>query len=359
MNLGKSIKISPSNDVDDDEKDNYYVEKVNNNNEWLKCYDKTYNRYYYYNRNTGESQWDMAENNEYDSSNVGDESDSVGIKHDTLISTDSYLAYRKSFESLEIQSSNDGGVKTSKITNPPQPSYYEQEELHEIANEYSNQDMDYYDDESYYYEDDYGNESLIHNQEESEYWKHNESTNHIIRGMPYEPRGAEEDNYAVSINTQTSKYNGKLIGGTNKDYLGMAQLYRIQRKYSDPTAQDLLCLLCRKRYATDVFFPCEHRCVCRKCIEQEHICSDSMLADVPDGYCNCSLCADIIKLILPAEGGAEVEKYWQWVYEEPMQPLPVGFLRDFRHSAAVIRAVYGNTNDPDSFENAYKKCSIS
>lgn len=64
-----------------------------------------------------------------------------------------------------------------------------------------------------------------------------------------------------------------------------------------------------------------------------------MLTRVPDAYINCSLCAAIIKRILPLENGAEVEKYWQWVLEE-RPPLPTGFVRDFKHSEGVIKTVY-------------------
>eukprot|EP00600_Ochromonadales_sp_CCMP1393_P011901 CAMPEP_0175001546 /NCGR_PEP_ID=MMETSP0005-20121125/3191_1 /TAXON_ID=420556 /ORGANISM="Ochromonas sp., Strain CCMP1393" /LENGTH=122 /DNA_ID=CAMNT_0016256439 /DNA_START=94 /DNA_END=462 /DNA_ORIENTATION=- len=120
------------------------------------------------------------------------------------------------------------------------------------------------------------------------------------------------------------------------------------RAYSDPE-QYALCVLCRTNYADQVFFPCEHRCVCGDCVKREQICSDSQLEQLPHG----------IKLILPSEGGLEVEKYWNWVYEEPV-PLPPRFIRDWRHSAAVIRAVHARLNpSQDSFEKAVEKCIVS
>lgn len=152
--------------------------------------------------------------------------------------------------------------------------------------------------------------------------------------------GDEEESEVTSSPTRNEKKKErwKTRGGTNKDYENMARLYRIERPYSDPSFP-ALCLLCHKNYAQDVFFPCEHHCVCRQCIHKEHICEESMLTRVPDAYINCSLCAAIIKRILPLENGAEVEKYWQWVLEEH-PPLPTSFVRDFKHSEGVIKTVY-------------------
>ena len=115
-----------------------------------------------------------------------------------------------------------------------------------------------------------------------------------------------------------------LIGGINQDYLEMARLYKLQRPYSDINYSKA-CVLCRKRKATHVLFPCEHRCVCENCIRKEEICSDSKLSLKAHGCCNCPLCAAIIKKILPFENGKEIERYWSWVYEFP-PPLPENFL---------------------------------
>lgn len=136
-----------------------------------------------------------------------------------------------------------------------------------------------------------------------------------------------------------------LVGGRKQDYIGLAVLYRSQRKYADPYA-DLLCVLCNREYCTEVFFPCEHRCVCSTCIETEKIMDDISCYDSDDYSCNCALCGAIIKKILPAEGGMEVDKYWDWVYEIPVE-LPRNFMRDFRHSAAIIRSVYVNQKEEE------------
>ena len=128
------------------------------------------------------------------------------------------------------------------------------------------------------------------------------------------------------------------VGGRNQDYLGLAYIYKIQRPYSDHNYK-AVCVLCHQRPAQDVFFPCEHRCVCRSCIKSERFVEDRLMAKTEGGYNMCPLCACTIKLVLPHEHGKEVAKYWDWV-EEIAPELPPGFLRKFRHSAGVLEAVY-------------------
>lgn len=148
-----------------------------------------------------------------------------------------------------------------------------------------------------------------------------------------------------------------------RNYVQMARLYKIYRPYSltESTFKSLKCVLCHDQEPIDVFFPCEHRCVCRSCIQKEQICDDVTFETNVNGYCNCSLCAEVIKKIIPFENGKEIEKYWAWVLEQKID-LPDGFLRNFRHSAAVIKAVYVNNAPGASDEkgtNESTMCAIS
>ena len=129
-----------------------------------------------------------------------------------------------------------------------------------------------------------------------------------------------------------------LIGGTNLDYLNMARSYKSERLYSDPNHTQS-CVLCKKRKANYVLFPCEHRCLCNVCIDKEEICSDTKMSTKAHGHCNCPLCAAVIKKIFVFEHGAEIEKYWSWVYEFP-PPLPDNFMQRWKHSAKVIQKVF-------------------
>jgi hypothetical protein len=136
----------------------------------------------------------------------------------------------------------------------------------------------------------------------------------------------------------------------NKDYLDMARLYRLQRPYSDKNLSHT-CVLCFKRKATHVFFPCDHCCVCEECVKVEEICPDSKLSSKVHGCCNCSLCGTVIKKILPFENGKEIEKYWLWIYEYNA-PLPEGFMKNFKHCAGVIETVHVNHDEDDNSSNA-------
>jgi hypothetical protein len=128
------------------------------------------------------------------------------------------------------------------------------------------------------------------------------------------------------------------VGGKQQDYIGLARLYKIQQPYRGTTI-DPICVLCHRETCREVFFPCEHRCVCKSCIKSECICGIDQANQNQNSHTTCPLCASIIRIILPFANGAEKDQYWNWV-EEVKPELPPGFIRDWRHSAAVIQKVY-------------------
>jgi hypothetical protein len=167
----------------------------------------------------------------------------------------------------------------------------------------------------------------------------------------------EENRWAFQQNTRSDSTTSSYPGGRSQDYIGLAHIYKIQRPYSLSTAKKMKCVLCHSNETSDVFFPCEHRCVCRPCIKTENILTDSQFMLNSDGYCNCPLCATIIKKILPHDGH-EVEVYWKWVHEIS-PPLPAGFLRNFKHSAGVIETVHVNGKSDTNFDNSTGLCTLS
>ena len=88
----------------------------------------------------------------------------------------------------------------------------------------------------------------------------------------------------------------------NQDYLALAREYTRLKPYTGHNHQTT-CVLCSKAEAKVVFFPCEHRCVCKNCVKIEKICEDRMLSSIAHGHSNCPVCAQIIKLMLPHENG--------------------------------------------------------
>jgi hypothetical protein len=127
-----------------------------------------------------------------------------------------------------------------------------------------------------------------------------------------------------------------------QDYLGLAKIYQIQQPFRDYNSE-IKCLLCHKNTPTSVLYPCQHRCICNPCLESEAICSLEQMTLVPNGFCNCPLCGTILKKILPADNGNDEDIYWNWVLEVK-PPLPDDFMKNFRHSAAIIQKVHIDEN---------------
>ena len=332
---------SSMTDEGKDNTDEVYKVHTEHELEWIEKFDETYNLYYYLNSVTGECQWDSPfaeEAAEAEETTAHD--NSLDHNQNFDFQSEERVHYAENIQGMHSEKEQEGAARYALPTSTYTQAwneYYANEE-HPI---YYEQDVEHHDEphtrEEHFYEEDYDFDEAADQYEELE---------------PYDEEAAPA---AVK-----NRSKDLLVGGSNQDYVHMARMYKLTRPYSDPNYFGL-CVLCHTNFADMVFFPCEHRCLCMECIQKEHICSDIQMDSVSDGYCNCSLCAGIIKLILPSEGGAEVAKYWNWVYEEPV-PLPVNFLRNFRHSAGVIKAVHVRTGDlkqVDSFENASKSCTIS
>ncbi len=157
-----------------------------------------------------------------------------------------------------------------------------------------------------------------------------------------------------------------LIGGKNQDYLKLAELYRLQRPYLEPSGT-VICAICQQEPAIDVFFPCEHRCVCRTCLQKENICEEHVLmtkiaesgadegSGIDFGHCNCPICGQIIKKMFSNERGRAAEDYWAWCYE--VNPsLPQGFERRFRQAGEALKTVYIDGKEYSG--NAEAVCSL-
>lgn len=296
--------------------------------DWSRYFDDNYGAHYYVYNPTGHTQWDLP---------TGPPSDSVQATATTVntiqSATDNPSDDHDSVEHLKL-------IKSSSFENPtkytpwglvPDTYHSDDEDIMSVPR----RTRSISDDQGIRWigsEDFLDKDGRIFSMEESVFSGEHMANEHDLNlGLLSEDLGDREN---IAVKREVKIYPG----GKNQDYLGLSRLYKLQRPYSNPHFQ-ALCLLCRKNHAQDVFFPCEHHCVCRECITRENICEEKMLRKTPNGYINCSLCASVIKLILPLEGGKEVDKYWNWVYEEKVD-LPKGFMKNFRHSAAVIQAVY-------------------
>jgi hypothetical protein len=146
----------------------------------------------------------------------------------------------------------------------------------------------------------------------------------------------------VDDKVNPSSKNDEEPNQPQQDYLGLAKIYKIQQPFRDYNSQ-IKCVLCHKHTPTSVLYPCQHRCICNTCLESEAICSLEQMTLVPSGFCNCPLCGTILKKILPADNGNDEDLYWNWVLEVK-PPLPDDFMKNFRHSAAIIQKVHIDEN---------------
>lgn len=95
----------------------------------------------------------------------------------------------------------------------------------------------------------------------------------------------------------------------NKDYLALADAYRLEKQYRELEGRPT-CVMCHRRPCEDVLFPCEHKCVCRACLRTNGIGESREEGK----WCLCPLCCGEIKRIFPHDG-SEVKRYWNWVLE--------------------------------------------
>ena len=153
--------------------------------------------------------------------------------------------------------------------------------------------------------------------------------------------GTTTDSQQYLSNPNSDAVRQVKVPTTTQDYVSLANIHRLQIKFSSHAAkfgEVPICLLCHKSECKTVLFPCEHRCVCDSCIQKESFCDADTVHKILNGFCNCPLCAQIIKKMLPYDNGKEIEKYWDWVNEvNPV--MPSGFIRNFRHSAAIIQKI--------------------
>ena len=147
--------------------------------------------------------------------------------------------------------------------------------------------------------------------------KHSARTIHPV----YEQHNRLNDE--LPINALLS-IQSKLLGSYNKDYILLSkehkkmERYRIHRRTRDNTSyQPPSCIYCKSvRRNLRVFFPCEHSCLCSKCINRR----------MPK---QCPLCNSRISIVLNhTDTGNEHEEYWRWI-EEVKPSVSTGFVQTF------------------------------
>eukprot|EP00752_Nemacystus_decipiens_P005307 g4814.t1 len=168
--------------------------------------------------------------------------------------------------------------------------------------------------------------------------------------------GASKDAKRIYTDEPLKLEKGITDEEPRKDYIGIAREYSITAPFRDTSGKQT-CVICQSRKAAGVFFPCEHKCACRRCIEQGGF---GRPGAVSKGGSLCPVCCQQVVFVAPCKGGKkETELYWRWV-EEVKPPLP----RDFRHKFHMAAILLKIKAEPDSHKTwdrptASECCTLS
>ena len=169
--------------------------------------------------------------------------------------------------------------------------------------------------------------------------RHSAHTIHPVYEQHYQLNDELPINALLSI-------EAKVVGSYNKDYILLSkehkktEAYRIRihrRKRDNTSYQPPSCINCRSvRRNFKVFFPCEHMCLCSKCIDRK----------MPK---QCPLCNSRISIVLNhTDTGDEHEEYWKWI-EEVKPSISTAFVKTFfANSKDAIRIAMAETNNDSS-----------
>ena len=163
-------------------------------------------------------------------------------------------------------------------------------------------------------------------------------------------------NNELPINALLS-IEAKVVGSYNKDYILLSkehkktERYRIRihrRKRDNTSYQPPSCINCRSvRRNFKVFFPCEHMCLCSKCINRK----------MPK---QCPLCNSRISIVLNhTDTGDEHEEYWKWI-EEVKPSISTAFVKTFfANSKDAIRIAMAEMNNDSSSSLSSEEDSLT
>lgn len=129
------------------------------------------------------------------------------------------------------------------------------------------------------------------------------------------------------------------------DYLGLARDHVARAVYARNIAthkfdtENIRCCLCssKERPCTKVLFPCDHLCLCDKCIRAHRIGPWRKNGPkVPTSTWHaCPVCMQEIQCIREYRDGEELEEYWEYLHA--VKPnLPPGFRKKFKQMAKKL-----------------------
>lgn len=127
-----------------------------------------------------------------------------------------------------------------------------------------------------------------------------------------------------------------------KDYVQLAKAYMKERPYREASdgSKEVTCLICDNNKAEEVFIPCEHACLCKRCIADHNVMSVPIAMKTMKAEPNqtrkpwtaCPLCMQRIEAIVRIGKAESVVRHYGGSIE-----LPEEFISTFAHAAEQLR----------------------
>ena len=174
------------------------------------------------------------------------------------------------------------------------------------------------------------------------YW-HNAETGRSVWDNP--PEDSLELSKPVPVSGPLTKFSLQCLQLKllQKDYVSMRHDYDRHKPYRCISGQyDKIevktssepCVLCRSRPCDTCIFPCQHACLCSKCVIDCNVGPESAPPKPGDrAWSSCPVCAGEVKRVTGLTKDQVVE-YWNWAYDV-RPPLPKGFAVRFGRNSVV------------------------
>ncbi|OQR93236.1 hypothetical protein ACHHYP_02776 [Achlya hypogyna] len=150
-----------------------------------------------------------------------------------------------------------------------------------------------------------------------------------LRTLPYANAMSEKEK---AIKLQALRRQSQSM---TTDYMSDVEMYNMAKPYSrrpdktfDPTA---VCIVCKTNKITMVFFPCEHKCLCNKCLDYRPPVTQiaGKGAQWPHA---CPVCYRDVSVMFE-NTGHETELYWK---QDEVPRLPRNFVATFKRTGSRL-----------------------
>ncbi|OQS05971.1 hypothetical protein THRCLA_01954 [Thraustotheca clavata] len=119
---------------------------------------------------------------------------------------------------------------------------------------------------------------------------------------------------------------------TDLDKYNMAKPY--SRRANKTFEPSVLCAVCKMNKCEMVFFPCEHKCACNKCLGYQPPVIKTPSKGISWLHA-CPICFQDVIIMFEDSNGEEIDFYWKWGGEVTPQ-LPTKFVSTFKRAGSKL-----------------------